>query len=199
MKNTIVLQSIDSPRRDTEWRIYLANKLAEKGISSIIGSKSAIRLIHMKSKNCIFLGRLDTNTGRTESDKRYIKEMEKNDTALFFMHDEGALYNKGHYEEYVRRIYPEDYFSKGTMKKVFFWGDSQKYIFKDSVYASKFCVTGFPRFDLCKPNYNFIDHFSTKDLHDEYGDFILVCGRFAAVNMVEDDPSALGKRAFDIR
>jgi surface carbohydrate biosynthesis protein len=199
MSKVIVLQAIDSPRRDTEWRIFMAAKLAERGISSIVGSRSAIRSIHARSKNCIFLGRLDTNTGRNIHDQKYVKEMEEKGTAFFFLHDEGALYYKGEYEEAVRRIYPEEYFESEAVKKVLFWGEAQRDIFKKSHYAEKFEISGSPRFDLCKPKFSKIDDLSVSNLKKKYGDFVLICGRFALVNMVADDPSALGKRSYDIR
>lgn len=199
MKQSIVLQSVDSPRRDMEWRLFVAAKLAERGISSVIGSKSAIRGIHARSNNCIFLGRLGSNTGRTSTDRKYVEEMEKKKTALFFLHDEGALYYKGEYEGWVRRIYPEEYFSSEAMKKVLFWGEAQKKVFEDSPVSRKFQVIGFPRFDLCKPEFESIDSTAVNGLVKKYGNFILICGRFAAVNMVADDPSALGSRSFDMR
>lgn len=199
MKQSIVLQAVDSPRRDMEWRLFMAAKLAERGISSIIGSKSAIRSIHARSNNCIFLGRLDSNTGRTSSDREYVKEMEKRGTALFFLHDEGALYFKGEYEDWVRKIYPEEYFGSDAVKKVLFWGEAQHNIFKDSRHIDKFEISGFPRFDLCKPELSKIDDSGVSDLKEKYGDFVLICGRFAAVNMVADDPSALGNRSYNIR
>lgn len=199
MNNKIVLQSVDSPRRDMEWRLFMAAKLAEKGIASVIGSKAAIRAIHARSKNCVFLGRLDSNTGRTKHDKKYLKEMEDKGTAMFFLHDEGGLYYKGEYEEWVRRIYPEEYFGNEVFKKILFWGEAQQKFFLKSPYKDKFKVTGFPRFDLCKPEFDSIDKAKVSTLNEKYGDFILICGRFAAVNMVADDPSSLGKRSFDIR
>jgi surface carbohydrate biosynthesis protein len=199
MKQSIVLQSVDSPRRDMEWRLFVASKLAERGISSVIGSKAAIRGIHARSTNCIILGRLNSNTGRTRADNNYVKEMETKKTALFFIHDEGGLYFKGEYAEWVRRIYPEEYFSSEALKKVLFWGEAQKNVFEDSPERHKFQVAGFPRFDLCKPEFESIDSTAVNDLKKKYGNFILICGRFAAVNMVADDPPSLGRRSYDMR
>lgn len=199
MKQCIVLHAVDSPRRDMEWRIYMAAKLAERGISSVIGPKSAIRALHARSKNCIFLGRLDSNTGRTKPDREYVEEMEKRGTFLLFLHDEGALYYKGEYEDWVRKIYPEEYFGSKAVKKVLFWGEAQRNFFKDSHYTEKFEISGFPRFDLCKPELRKIDGSDVSDLKEKYGDFVLICGRFASVNMVADDPSALGNRSYNIR
>jgi len=128
-----------------------------------------------------------------------VEEMENRGTSLLFLHDEGALYYKGEYEDWVRKIYPEEYFGSKAVKKVLFWGEAQRNIFKDSRYTEKFEISGFPRFDLCKPELRKIDGSEVSDLKEKYGDFVLICGRFAAVNMVADDPSALGNRSYNIR
>lgn len=195
----IVLQSVDSPRRDFEWRLFVARRLAKMGYASIIGSKSDISRIHEYSRDCVFLGRLHSNTSRSKTDRRLVKRMEENNTSLFFLHDEGAFYLKGTYEEAVKRIYPEEYFSSSAMAKVFFWGNAQQNVFRGHSSSDKFCVSGFPRFDLyaAKQTLRQTDKKNwTLPIRDG---FILVCTRFAACNMVLDDPSMLGKRAFDIR
>lgn len=195
----IVLHSIDSPRRELEWRLFLAIKLAEKGFTSIIGSKTEIEYIHETSENCIFLGRLNSVTGRYESDRRYLQSMKKNSTSLFYLHDEGGFYFQGEYDEAVKKVYPEEYFDSEVFKKIFFWGARQKQVFMDHPQKSKFLVTGSPRFDLLKPEFAHIDTDKVADLKEQYGGFVLVCTRFGAVNRVPDEPTTLSKRSFDIR
>ena len=64
--NKIIFQVIDSPRRDLEWRLYMALRFSKQGISSVIGDTHQIKPIHEKSKNCIWFGRLAGANGRTE-------------------------------------------------------------------------------------------------------------------------------------
>ncbi len=199
MSKGTVLQSVDSIRRDLEWRVYMAYKLSNAGYDSVIGPKEDVRRIHAGSRNCIFLGRLDSNTGRMDVDVQYLKDMEKRNTSLYFLHDEGALYFSGEYEEAVKRIYPEEYFGLPVMKRVLFWGDKQKCYFADPSYQDKLLVTGFPRFDLYQTEYSDMDKGRLPALQGKYGDYVLVCGRFAAVNTVPDDPGYLSKRLYDIR
>lgn len=194
----IVLQTIDSPRRDLEWRVFVALKLSREGISSVIGSVGQINSLLEKSENCIYLGRFGGASGRTGFDKRTIELMQENNTSMFFLHDEGAFYLNGEYERLVKLIYPEVYFSLPVLEKVFFWGEKQKVIYKNHPEASKFLVTGAPRFDLCRADYADLDSTTIKDLVNKYKDFVLVSGRFAAVNTVPDDPSFLGKRIYEI-
>ena len=195
----IVLQTIDSPRRDLEWRIFMALKFSEEGISSIIGHANQIKIIHEKSENCLFFGRLAGNSGRTDFDRNTLETCKKNNTSVFFLHDEGGFYYEGEYQDVVKRIYPEIYFSLPVFKRVFFWGREQMDVFKNHPEKKKFCITGSPRFDLCRPSYDYIDQDAAEGLKKKYNDFVLIAGRFAAVNMVPDDPSVLGKRAYEIR
>jgi len=199
MGKGIVLQSVDSVRRDLEWRIYMAYKLSQRGYGSVIGPKEEVRRVHAGTRNCIFLGRLDSNTGRMPVDREYLDAMKQRGTSLYFIHDEGALYYTGEYEESVKRIYPEEYFSIPFLKKIFFWGDMQKQYFKSESYSEKLKVSGFPRFDLYQPELADIDNEKVSCLERKYGKYILICGRFAAVNTVPDDPGYLSQRLYDIR
>ncbi|MAA74156.1 MAG: hypothetical protein CMN28_05570 [Salinisphaeraceae bacterium] len=198
--SAIVLQSIDSPRRDFEWRLFIAAKLSQKNIASIIGNGGAVSRIHKYSKNCIYLGRLNSNTARSENDKRYLMQMMQNGTKVFFIHDEGGLYLKSDYEAAVRRVYPEEYFALSFFKKVFFWGDRQKRVFsQNGGNHEKFEIVGAPRLDLCRPKYAWIDAPSVESLHAKYGKYVLVCSRFSAMNPVNEDPSPISKRTLAIR
>jgi surface carbohydrate biosynthesis protein len=196
--NKIVLQAIDSPRRDLEWRLYVAYQLSTKGLSSIIGSMREINHILEKSENCIYFGRLPGNTGRTDFDRRTLEIMQKNKTDLFFLHDEGAFYLAGEYESAVRRVYPLSVFENSVCKKVFFWGKKQKDVFSGHSCETKLVTSGAPRFDLGKPKYEFLDQSTIEELKDKYDDFILISGRFSAVNMVPDDPGFLSRRMYEI-
>lgn len=193
-----VLQTVDSPRRDLEWRVFMALKLSKEGISSVIGSVGQINALLEKSNNCIYFGRLPSNTGRTDFDNRMLSLMKKNNTSLFFLHDEGAFFLKGEYEQATKRVYPENLFSLPVVEKVFFWGKEQVKVFEKHSEKAKFLVTGSPRFDLCLSKYQVLDHLTVRNLKNKYKDFVLVSGRFSAVNMVPDDPSFLSKRKYEI-
>jgi surface carbohydrate biosynthesis protein len=195
MKKTIVLQSIDSPRRDFEWRLLMAKKLGDHGVASIIGSKTAIKTIHRHTTDAIFFGRLNSNNGRSEGDKKYLDEMEKRGTKIFFIHDEGAFYLKERYEEDVNRIYPKEYLSKSIVERMYFWGESQKNILTKSLESenNKMLVTGHPRFDLCKEDYSFLDEDKVAAIRNKYPPFILVAGRFAGPNKGTSDKSPLSQ------
>jgi surface carbohydrate biosynthesis protein len=199
MTKKIVLHSIDSPRRELEWKLYVAKKLLDNGFDSIIGSKTQIKLIHENSRNCIFLGRLDSVTARAKPDLDYLKSMQENNTKLFYLHDEGGFYFKPEYSDAVRKVYPENLLSSKVLEKMFFWGKKQAEVFENSNYQNKLEVTGSPRFDLLKSNFSYLDKDTIKRIQKKYGDFVLVCTRFGAVNRVPDEPTTLSKRSLDIR
>lgn len=194
----IVLQGIDSPRRDLEWRLLIANLLCNEGISSVIGSLRDLHHMHEHSRNCVWFGRLPSNTGRTEFDRKMLMTMQRNNTSLFFLHDEGAFYLNGEYESAVNRVYPVQVFNLPICKKVFVWGKRQWEYLKTRSPVEKLVISGAPRFDLLSECYAKLDDENVKDLQEKYGDYILISGRFAAVNMVPDDPGFLSKRMYDI-
>ena len=198
-KRKIVFQSVDSPRRDLEWRLYLASKLAKRGISSIVGPARTIRFMQQFSKDCYYVGRLNSNTARSKGDKEYFKRFEKNNTALFYIHDEGGFFQSRLYKLSTRRVYPEEYFSNKAFKKVFFWGNAQAKYFDGHEHSDKFVISGCPRFDLSRSKFSILDKRIIKEYQDKHGDYVLICTRFGAVNKVYDDPPFLGQRSYDIR
>lgn len=199
MIKKIVLHSIDSPRRELEWKLFVAKQLLHIGFHSVIGSKTQIKIIHENSRNCIFLGRLDSVTGRTESDLNYLKSMAINNTKLFYFHDEGAFYFQSEYATAVKKIYPESLLTSDVLVKMFFWGKKQAEVFRKSSYQDKIEITGAPRFDLLKSSFSRFDKDKVRSIQEKYGNYVLVCTRFGAVNRVLDDPNTLSKRSLDIR
>ena len=190
----------DSPRRDFEWRLHLAHKLSQHKIACIIGSNKQISTIHKKSRDCVFFGRFQTNSGRAATDLEFIKAMKKNGTKMFFLHDEGAFYLKGAYNNFVKTIYPIDYLNYPQIEKVYCWGERQKTSMeKIGVSTEKIKICGAPRFDLARPEYSHLDQRRTQALKKRYGSFTLICSRFAIANKGPSDPAPLGKRVRHLR
>lgn len=194
-----VIQSIDSPRRELDWRLMIAAELYKRGISSFIGSKTQVELVNAISKNCVYFGRLNGVTGRSVIDQSFMKTAEDNGTKIFFLHDEGGFYFSNEYESAVRKIYPESLFEHSCFKRVYFWGKKQEQVFNESPSKNKFKVSGNPRFDLLRSQYDDYEKQKIADLKSKFGKYVLVCTRFGAVNRVPDEPGTLSKRSFDIR
>lgn len=191
MKGKIVLLPIDSTRRDLEWRVFLAAQLAKAGIHSVIMDNRVFRRVHRHSYNCLLLARV-------REDHDILTSGATRKTKVFYLHDEGAFYLKAAYLETVRRIYPQSLFKNPMIEKIFFWGRKQMTVFKDDPSKHKFVVSGYPRFDLCRSEYDWIDKKAMRLLKEKYGEYILICSRFAAANKGIDDPHILGKRMLQL-
>ena len=192
--NRLVLTALDSPRRDFEWRLFLANKLAEAGVSTAIGAKPAIRDIQSRSQNAIILGRLGSAGNRSKGDIAWVNTFDPNGTRWLYFHDEGGLYAKGHYADGAARAYPEPFFGEVYMSRILFWGARQSNIFSPHLAESKFRVTGAPRFDLMRPKYDHLDEREKSKFREKFGSYTLICSRFASANKVEDDAHPLSGR-----
>jgi surface carbohydrate biosynthesis protein len=194
----LVLTALDSPRRDFEWRLFLAVRLALSGISSAIGAKRAIKAIHRRSQHAILFGRLASAAGRSERDRQWLDSFSPLKTQWVFFHDEGGIYPKWIYEKSVRRAYPDKYFNEPFLARVLFWGKCQEQVFSNHEACHKFRISGTPRLDLMKTSYDGIDSGAVETLRSRYGRYTLICSRFAAANKVEDEPHPLNKRFRDI-
>lgn len=194
----LVLTAVDSPRRDLEWRLFLASRLAERGIATVIGPKWAIRDIQSRSHNAILFGRLNSAGSRSTEDLSWTSTFDHRATRWLYFHDEGGLYARGRYDQGVARSYPEPFFSEDYMVRVHFWGSRQASFFASHPAENKFRVTGAPRFDLMRPKYDYIDGAKKQNLLDKFGSYTLICTRFGSANRVDDDAHPLSPRMRDI-
>jgi surface carbohydrate biosynthesis protein len=197
----VTLHLIDSPRRDLENKLVLASHLANHGIASIIGIQTFIKHIHSGSKGCLWLGRLCSNDGNHPVDKNLRRIMQENNTRLFYLHDEGAFYFKGFYENVVLRTHPVDLVNEKQTEKIFFWGEKQKKIYAKHISPAKYSLlstVGAPRFDLCKKKYAKLDQEKVSYLHSKYGDFVLFCTQFPWFNHAPDVLSPFEKRSLEL-
>ncbi|MGX1923780.1 surface carbohydrate biosynthesis protein [Vibrio sp. NH-7] len=194
-----VYQIVDSPSRDLEWRLFFAYELQKNGISSCVGLPHDIEQIVNISKHALLVGRFGGNSGRGVFDKRLIRAMKENSIDMFFWHDEGAFYFEDEYESAVKRIYPEDYFGEQYMKHIYFWGKKQLEVFEDNENKNKFKVLGSPRLDLFKREYDYFENELISRIKSDFGDFTLICSRFAGLNPVKGDITYTSKRMLEIK
>ena len=176
-KKGIILMSVDSPRRDLEWRIFLAKKFTDLGYTVLVGTKNEIKKIHHSSKNCIFLGRFNSNNGRSERDKKYFKNMIKRNTRIFFYHDEGAFGSQSMFEEDVIKTHPIEYLSYSKFIKLLTWGVRQKEeLIKQGVSNDRIEVVGCAGLELAKRERKFNSNLNKKVTNKDK--YILLVSRF---------------------
>lgn len=196
----VVLSSIDSPRRDLGWRLLMAKKLADQGISTVLGRPHDIYLVLSLMRGALIFGRFGGNSGRGQFDLDLIQKIQKTSSSMHFLHDEGAFYYRNEYESAVKRIYPEEYFSRPFLKKVYFWGDRQRSVFDKTYEDCGLIVTGAPRLDYLR----FLEGKREFGMGDNKGcepgsKYVLVCSRFAGISPAKDDISLISKNFLNIR
>ena len=128
---TTVFQVIDTPKRELEWKLLLSKKLASRGINSYISYFPNVREKFLQENGGIIFGRLGGASGRTKVDLEFINEIKKYQGKIFFHHDEGGLYESKDYERETKLLYPYEILDNQIFEKVYFWGDAQKYFFKN--------------------------------------------------------------------
>lgn len=183
---------IDSPRRDLEWRLILAKKLSDRGVSSFLGSAHKVRKSYAKTGG-VLVGRLGGTSGRSKFDKIFLEEINNSQGRIFYFHDEGGAFKVNDYERETKLAYPSELFEKKAIHKVYFWGQAQYDLFEGSSWIDKGKILGCPRFDIYAQDY------SKADIKDTTKSYILINSRFSNVNTVPDDPTALSKRMYEIR
>lgn len=194
----LVFTALDSPRRDFEWRLFLASRLSHFGISTAIGAKWAIKRAHLGSRNAILFGRLASSTGRSPKDLEWVNAFEDIGTKWLYFHDEGGIFASGSYDNIVKRAYTERFFSEPYLEKVFFWGERQRAVFSGHPEQDKFEVTGTPRLDLARPENDSIDMDKVSAIRARHGNYTLICSRFPGANKVADEVHALSVRKREI-
>lgn len=180
----ILLQPVDSPRRDLEAKIVQAAFNANAGFTTVIGTKRYIVECQRASRNAFWVGRLQSNDGRTPGDVALCEKFEGNATSLFFHHDEGAFHARKTYKNSMERIHPLHLHLSGFLRKFMLWGELQKQICLELCPDGerKMIVTGTPRFDLYAPKYKTLDVNLVEDIQGRWGDFILFCTQFKDFN-----------------
>lgn len=179
----IVFFPIDTVSREFEWQLILAFKLKKLGYTSFIGKSDVIRNIHKNSENSIWFGRFGSATGKNKTDYELLKYVKKNKTKFIFLHDEGGLYHKYNFEDRVLLFHPYEAKQTNEIFKILSWGQAQRDILiKNGVDKNKVKITGIPRFDLYKKEFDWIDIDTVNQLKNDYGDFNLILTRFASVN-----------------
>lgn len=178
----------------------MARKLADQGISTVLGRPHDIYLLLSLMRGALVFGRFGGNTGRGQFDLDLIQKIQKTASSMHFLHDEGAFYYKNEYESAVKRIYPEEYFSLPFLKKVYFWGDRQRVVFDKTYEDCDLSVIGAPRLDYLR----FLEAQKKSRKQDNTGfkpgsKYVLVCSRFAGISPAKDDISLISKNFLDIR
>ncbi len=196
----IVLQPVDSPKRDLEAKVVQAAFNAGAGFSTVIGTKPFVIECQKSSGNAFWVGRLSTNDGRSHGDGALLSSFDARGTALYFHHDEGAFHARKMYRQSIERIHPLEVWQRDCVRSFMTWGEVQRKICAELVpgSAEKTMTTGTPRFDLYGELYDDLDSEAVGRLHQDHGDFIVFCTQFKEFNFGAREIAPFSKRHLDL-
>jgi len=172
-----VLFSIEIGARELDSKLVLASMLAAKGCRVVVGHKEALKAVARTSKRVLWQGKsLFSGRGREYIADRLLG----NNSAIMFLHDEGAMHQVDAWTENVLKNHHVDDIRRRKISRVCVWGERQKEVL--SSYAPELNeiirVTGTPRFDLCSSKYAWLTESAPEEAKSKYKPYILACSRF---------------------
>ena len=162
-----VLIPVETSSRETLYKIYLSNLLVSKGFECYLGTKSNISFLIERFEGFIYF---DKGFHRGVSESLY-KRINKNNGVIVSLDEEGAIDFKDGSVLGVR--YDSELFKAANT--IFFWGKMQ---YENSKILdpkhSNCIISGHPRFQLLKKEYQFLYDRERKVISNKHGKFILI-------------------------
>ena len=176
-----VLFPIETATRELDSKLVMASALAAEGCRSIVGHKETLKEIATASKRLVWQGK---SLFSARSDDHIADRLNERSSAIMFIHDEGGMHQVKAWDHHVLKTHRIEHLRKRKMHRVCVWGERQKHLL--SSYASELqdaiVITGSPRFDLCRPQFDWVTQQKSDEKRDEYGPYILMCTRFGTAN-----------------
>ncbi|MAI83642.1 MAG: hypothetical protein CMM91_01740 [Rickettsiales bacterium] len=165
--NSVILP-VEITSRELNAKLYLAHRLASKGINVFLGSKFCTKKIaNYLGQNIYF----DKGYHKGVSEHLY-KELHKKKNSIILLDEENGV----DFEDLKMLDHRIPSHILNCFEKIFLWGSKQFYYLKNRNKCRSneiFKVTGHPRFDLLKKqNLKFYEG-KQKKIKNKYGDFIL--------------------------
>ena len=180
--NSVILAPVETTSRDTYWKIRLFTEIPKSNIL-IIGRYEIINDLLGILKSSIYLGKNIIQHGGNLSkkiNKKLNKISNKNNHRIFFIDEEGGLFNLNKFERkkiFIKR-HPLDKLPPKT--KVFVWGQEQlkliKSYYHDHLHDKEIYSTGCPRFRPISENYR---KSIKSNMNKKFGEYILLNSNFS--------------------
>ena len=176
-----VLFPIETATRELDSKLVMASALAVEGCRSIVGHKETLKEIATASKRLVWQGK---SLFSARSDNHIADRLNERNSAIMFIHDEGGMHQVKAWEHHVLKTHRIEHLRKRRMDRVCVWGERQRALL--SSYAMELrdfiVITGSPRFDLCRPGFDWVTRQKANEKRDKYGPYILMCTRFGTAN-----------------
>tara|TARA_B100000963_G_C22600029_1_gene659775 strand:+ start:233 stop:1531 length:1299 start_codon:yes stop_codon:yes gene_type:complete len=175
-----VLIPIEISKRELLYKLVLCNYLASHGFNCFLGTKSNINLLISKFRNFLYI---DKGYHMDNSEKIYEK-IKINNGIIISLDEEGAVDFKD--GSTLKNRYSKILFKFSQL--VFFWGKYQNDLVIDNNESNTNCIiSGHPRFELLKKEYNFLYDQNVKSINKNYDKFILINTNMSFGNNIRGD------------
>mgnify|MGYP001229207356 CR=1 FL=1 len=175
-----ILIPIEISSRELYYKVYLSKKLSELGFNCFLGRKAYIDFLINELRNFIYL---DKGYHKKNSDDLY-KRIKKNKGLIISLDEEGVLdFRKS---EVLKGRYSDELFKIADL--IFFWGEKQKKTFcRSHDQKKKSIVSGHPRFQMLKPDYQNLYYKEVLKIKNKHKSFILVNTNMGVGNNIKGD------------
>lgn len=175
-----VLYSIETAARELDSKLVLASALAKQGCRVVVAHKEIAHAIGARSRRVLWQGKSLFGVHSTEHPADVLA---RNESAIMFMSDEGAMYQADSWESVILQKHWVGHFSNRRLDRMCVWGERQAEVVAPHLTAGRsvVSVTGSARFDLCRPSYEWITINDGDAGKYPERPFILFCTRFGAV------------------
>lgn len=176
----LIIMPLETTARELLYKQVLCTFLAREGFQCLLGSKSQINPLLSRFKGYIYLDK-GYHKGTSESLYSIIKSQ---GGSIISLDEEGGI-DFGDNSTLLGRYAPA-LFEAADL--VFLWGEEQKKIVRSHIKNPE-CVkiTGHPRFELLKIEYQNLYSKDVKHLKQQHGDFILINTNMGFGNNIKGD------------
>ena len=175
-----ILIPIETCSRELLYKVYLCNLLAENGFTCYLGSKPQIIYLMKSLSNYIYL---DKGYHEGVSDILY-RVVKKNNGLIVSLDEEGGVDFSNH--QTLMSRYSKPLFDSANL--IFLWGSKQKKIASTNISNfDNVKVSGHPRFELLKPEYQYLYSKEVDKIKIKYGSFILINTNMGFGNNIKGD------------
>ena len=173
---------IETTSRELISKILLSQQLASKGFEIYLGQKGKINSLIGFFKNGIYI---DKGYHKGQSEKKY-KILKERKFYIISLDEENAVDFKNNQQ--LNDRFPDDVL--GVFDKIFLWGGFQYNFLKgkrSSFNEKNTIVSGHPRFELLKKEFQFLYKKKVSEYKKTFGEFILVNTNFGLGNNIRDE------------
>lgn len=177
-----ILLPIETINREIDFKIMLASILSGNDHKIFIGQHDFLMSLLPKMKGGIYIGKnVFSRRSDLEKGEKY-SELKNQGFDIIYLHEEGAVYagSERDWEHVIKKQYNLELFDGGD--RVCVWGDFQKNIDLKRSNGLNIYVTGHPRFDLYKKEWNSYFSVEVDEIKSKYGDYVLINGNYGIAN-----------------